>query len=97
MASGKNIITDGLSGGIGKQIVFKQYGDKTVVTRYPDMSNVQPSKAQKARRGRFAEAVQYARGILADAKQKAAYQVKIGKGKSVYHAAIKEFLERKKA
>src|SRR5689334_874814 len=96
MASGKNIVTDGLSGGIGKQIVFKQYGNKTVATRYPDMSNVKPSKAQKAKRGRFAEAVQYAQGILADAKKKAAYQLKIGKGKSVYHAAIKEFLQKGK-
>jgi hypothetical protein len=93
MASGKNAITDGLSGGIAKQLVFKQYAKGTVITRYPDMSNVKPSKAQKFRRNRFAEAVRYAQGILADDKKKAAYQSKIGKGKSVYHAAIKEYMK----
>jgi hypothetical protein len=34
-------------GQIGKQFVVKQYGKKTVITAYPDMSNVKPSKAQK--------------------------------------------------
>ena len=42
-----NIITQGLSGQIGQQVVFKRYGKKTVVSRYPDMSKVKPSKKQK--------------------------------------------------
>ena len=37
----------GLRGHIGKEIVFKKYGNKTVVTRYPDMSNVKPSVRRK--------------------------------------------------
>ncbi len=29
-----------IQGGIGRQLVFKKYGDKTVVASYPDMSKV---------------------------------------------------------
>lgn len=35
---------------IGKQIVVKQYGNKTVITAYTGMSNVKPSKLQKQKR-----------------------------------------------
>ncbi len=38
----QHFLTHGLKGQIGKQLVFKQYGKKTVVSRYPDMSNVKP-------------------------------------------------------
>jgi hypothetical protein len=42
-----NPIFHKISGQIGKQIVLKQYGDKTVVTQYPDMDRVKPSPLQK--------------------------------------------------
>lgn len=92
MAKSKNILLNGMSGTIGKQLVIKQYSHATVVTGYPDMSGVKPSKLQKHNRGRFAEAVQYAKSVLQDAKKKSEYQKKIGKGKSVYREAIKEYM-----
>jgi hypothetical protein len=61
-----NILTKGLSGQIVQQVVFKQYGKKTVVSRYPDMSNIKPSKLQKKGRNRLAEAVAYAQSINND-------------------------------
>jgi hypothetical protein len=63
MAKLSKTLPDNVSGGIGKQLVFKQYKDKTVVTSYPDMSNVKPSKLQKQKRSLFAEAVAYAQNI----------------------------------
>jgi hypothetical protein len=42
------------------------------------------------------EAIAYAQGILYNAKKKAAYQTKIGKDKSVYRDAIKEYMRIKK-
>lgn len=36
-----------LSGHIGKKVVVKQYANKTIVTAYPNMSNIKPSKKQK--------------------------------------------------
>jgi hypothetical protein len=41
-----NIIISGTSGQIGKQLVIKQYSFGTVVSKYPDMTNVKPSKKQ---------------------------------------------------
>jgi len=93
MAKSKNIITAGLRGGVGGQLVFKQYEGCTVVTKYPDMSGVKPSGLQKACRSKFLEAVKYAKGILADEVLRAAFEEKIGKGKSVYHAAIREYMK----
>ena len=43
----KNASLQGISGKLGNQLVFKQYGDKTVVTQYPDMSRVKPAASKK--------------------------------------------------
>jgi hypothetical protein len=83
-----------MRGSIGKQIVVKQYGNKTVITAYPDMSKVKPSKLQKLKRKKFAAAIEYARSIVNDPVKKAAYAKKLKKGARVYHAAIKEFLSK---
>jgi hypothetical protein len=93
MAIAKNFITAGLQGQLGKQLVFKRYGNKTVVTKYPDMSGVKPSKEQKDRRKRFAEAVAYARAINNDPVKKAAYAKRLPKGKRVYQFALQEYLK----
>lgn len=85
-----------ISGGLGRQLVFKQYKDKTVVTLYPDMSKVKPSAKQKEGRNVFAEAVAYAKGINNDPVKKAEYQKKVKAGKKVYHFAMKEYLAQHK-
>jgi len=90
----KNIILHQLRGQIGKQLVVKQYGNKTVVTRYPDMSQVKPSPLQTKRRKVFAKAVAYARGINNDPQQKIRYAKKAKRGQSVYHYALKEYLQQ---
>lgn len=89
-----SILLHQIKGKIGKQIVIKQYGKKTVVSAYPDMSGIKPSKLQKVKRKGFAEAVVYAQSILHDPAKKKAYAKKLKKGMSVYHAAIQEFLKR---
>lgn len=91
-----NVILKQLRGQIGKQLVVKQYGNKTVVSAYPDMSKIKPSKLQIKRRNYFAEAVANAQSILHDPVKKAAYTQQLKKGQSVYHAAIKEFLREMK-
>jgi hypothetical protein len=72
--------------------VVKQYGNKTVVTAYPDMTHVKPSKLQKLKRKEFASAIAYARSIIKDPVKKAAYAKKLKRGERVYNAAIKEYL-----
>lgn len=81
-------------GRLGKFVVFKTYAYGTVISNYPDMSNVKPSKKQLAEKSRFGDAVRYAKAILADPEKKAAYQATLEPGKSVYHAAIREFMNR---
>jgi hypothetical protein len=92
--SSNSILLHALRGAIGKQIVVKQYGNKTVITAYPDMSKVKPSKLQKQKRKQFAAAIEYARSIIHDPVKKTAYAMKLKKGSRVYNAAIKEFLSR---
>ncbi len=94
MARSKNILLHGSSGHIGKEFVIKKYGNKTIITAYPDMSKVKPSKLQKVKRSRFAEAVAYAQNILRDPALKAQYAKKVKQGQKVYHYAIKEFMKR---
>jgi hypothetical protein len=96
MARSKNALLKGLSGTVGKQFVFKQYRGKTVVSQYPDMSNVKPSELQKEKRSLFAEAVKFARSINNNPKQKAVYLKKAEKGQSAYHCALKEYLDKHK-
>jgi hypothetical protein len=87
-----NILFQGMSGYLGKQLVVKQYATKTVVTKYPDMSNVKPSAKQLEEKSRFSKAVKYAQAILHNPALKATYLSKVAAGQSVYHYAIKEYL-----
>ena len=75
-------------------IVIKKYGDKTVVSKYPDMSNIIPSNSQKEKRTRFAEAVSYAKTINGSSILRNDFIKRVGVVKSVYQSALKEFLQR---
>lgn len=86
-----------LSGQIGKQLVFKNYDGKTVVTRHPDMRGINPSERQKERRNIFKEAVEYAKSVCRDPGLKEIYAIKVAKGQSVYHFAIKEYMQAAKS
>jgi hypothetical protein len=92
----KNIVTQGLSGKIGKQVVFKTRNDITFISVYPDRSKVVPSEKQLAEKSRFAEAVHYAKSVLADSVKKAEVAARTPKGKLVYHQAIKDYLNNNK-
>jgi hypothetical protein len=92
--SERSLLLHHVRGQIGKQIVIKQYGKKTVITAYPNMTGIKPSKRQKQKRRKFSDAVAYAQSIIHDPARKAAYAKKLRKGQRVYNAAIKEFMRR---
>ncbi len=96
MARMDNHLLKNLNGTLGKQLVVKQYSDKTVVTKYPDMHRVKPSELQMLYKTLFAEAVAYAQAINRDPQQRTLYLEKVKKGQSVYHYALKEYLEKNK-
>lgn len=97
MARTKNgMLLNEISGGIGKQLVVKQYAYGTVVSAYPDMSHVKPSQLQQLQQTLFAKAVAYAQSITRNPVKKKAYAKKLRKGERVYNAAIKEYLAKHK-
>jgi hypothetical protein len=96
MAKTKNPLLAGFK--VGKELSNKQYIVKkrkggSFLSKYPDMSNVVPSASQLLEKSKFAQAVKYARDIVNDPVRKAAYKAR--RGSTVYHSAIKDYLEGK--
>jgi hypothetical protein len=87
----ENIILKGLSGRVGKNLVFKHYGNKTVVSAYPDMSKVKLSAKQKKENERFRKAMAYARSQMSDPESKAAYKAKATGLQKPHNLAIADF------
>jgi hypothetical protein len=96
MASIKNGLLAALSGTIGKEIVFKRYKDKTVVSKYPDMSGIQPSPLQQQQRQLMKEANAYASLAKRDPVLRAKYEKDLKPGESVFHKAKQDFFKQRK-
>lgn len=91
--SENNFLLHNVRGQLGKQIVVKHYGDKIVISAYPDMTRIKPSVKQKKRRALFSEGVVYAKAIIADPELNELYKAEVKKRGTVYNFAIKEFLD----
>jgi len=91
-----NYVTEGLSGKIGKDLVFKhnKFG-KTYTSDPADRSTVISTKSQKKLRNNFAKAVAYAKSVLKDPVKAEKYQS--GDNKSLYVRAMKDYLNQHKA
>jgi hypothetical protein len=81
----------GLRGKMGDWTYRQMYGKQTIM-KTPDMSRVKWSKAQKANRERFREAIAYARQAMADPKVRAHYE-KLGKkaDRQPFRVAVSDF------
>ncbi len=86
----ENIILAKMKGAIGKQLVYRQFNGKTVVSKYPDRSEVEYTPGQLKYREVFAKASKYASSIIKDPAKKKAYKVE--PGVSVYHTALRDFM-----
>ena len=94
MAVTESLIMQKISGHLGKQLVFKQYGDKTVVTKYPNMSNRILSNKQIRINEMMAEANYSAKTILGNEALKNAAQLRLNTTrKKLYHALVKEYFK----
>ncbi len=93
--SKNNIVTDSLSGKIGN-VIFKNYGDRTVVSKYPDMSKVVKTESQLENQYLFKAAHTYAKNMLADSKKKEAFIKTLPKGKFAYHEAVSKYMKEHK-
>jgi hypothetical protein len=94
MATTRNILMTNTSGNIDKQIVFKRYGDKTVISKYPDMSRVRRSDNQKRMNDMMEAANEAARMIMYDEKLKMEAQVRLDvTTNKLYNALVREFFQ----
>jgi hypothetical protein len=94
MAISENILLKKLSGHIGKQFVVKQYGDKTVISKYPDMSGRKLSTKQKQVNKTMTEANEAAQTVMADDQLRNAAQIRLNvTSNKLYTALIKEYFK----
>jgi hypothetical protein len=85
-----NVVMHGMKGLIGRMLVFRQKGDKTIVSKRPKRSGI-ISPGQKVINDKFQLAAVYALGVLADAPTKAAYDLVLGPNQSAYNLAIADY------
>ncbi len=89
-----NVVMQGVSGTIGKMLVFRtNAAGKTIVARRPKRSSKPLTEAQLETINRFTEAAYYAKSAIADPELKAAYQAKAKPGQSAYNMAFSDFLK----
>ena len=82
------------SGHIDKQLVFKRYGDKTVITAYPNMSKVKRSDKQKRMNDMMEAANRSAHNIMHDDKLKMEAQVRLNvTSNKLYISLVREFIQ----
>lgn len=88
-----NLITQGLSGTLGRTLVFRRVGGKTVVSTVPSPSSKAPSVAQQNQRHKFQQAILYAKSQMNDPAIKADYEsmVKDDGSSSAYNIAVADF------
>jgi hypothetical protein len=97
MAISKNLLLKQLSGHLDKLIVFKQYGDTTVVGKYPDMSRRKLSEKQKQVNENMADATYRALGIIGNEELRNAAQIRLNVTRNkLYTALIKEHFKNLK-
>lgn len=89
-----NALFKELSGALGKELVIKQYRNKTVVCVYPSAKKRKPTKLQQLYRDDFKAAVKYAQAIVRDPVRNKAYTKKLKAGEDVYHYAIREYKKK---
>lgn len=98
MAISKNILLHKLSGHIGKQFVVKQYGEKTVLAGFPDLSNREFTPKQKRNQALMTEANEEAQRIMADEEMRDRAQVRLNVTRNkLYTALIKEYFQTMQA
>lgn len=88
--SKENVVTYGLSGLIGKMLVFKKRGDKMIVSSRPKPSNKEPNEAQLAIRERFKLASIYASAAIKDPLIKEAYDSVATGNQSAFNRAFRD-------
>lgn len=94
----RNSLVNGASGTVAGDIVYKTYYDKTVISKKPDMSNrvLSPKQVQMTKLMKRANAYASHFYKSEEEKIKARIRLKLPAHKSLFHALVKEWMEKEK-
>jgi hypothetical protein len=97
MAKTDSIFFQKAFGHVGRQFVFKQYGGRTLIAKYPDMSKRVLSEKQLRNNRIMEEACYAAREIMADEEQRSAAQVRLNvTSNRLYPSLIREYFAKER-
>lgn len=88
MAISTNPLMSGVTGGIDKQIVFRRYRSKTVISAYPDMSRRKLSPKQIRRTLIMKEANERLQQIKSNATLRNEAQLRLNVPSNLLHHAL---------
>ena len=95
--SNNNIFLKGVSGKLGGQLIVKNYGDKTVLSKYPDMSKRKLSPKQKKNNDLMFDAHYAAKAIMADETLRMEAQIRLNVTRNkLYTSLIREYFQKSK-
>lgn len=89
---GNNIVTQGLSGMLGEQLVFRMRGKKTYVSKAPVQKERELSEAQILHQRKWQEAILYGKSAMASPEMKEAYKSSADETHSAYNVAVADFM-----
>ena len=94
MAENKSVITGKLRGSLGKELVFREWAGKTVVSKSPGERSGDPTPAQAATQENFLVASRYARSVKnnPDLSLAQAYAAALRPRQNVYSRALEDCL-----
>ena len=95
MAISNNPLMKGVTGSINKQIVYRNYGLKTVISAYPDMSSVKRSPKQKQQNERMKKANIEVQLIMGDEQKCNAARLRLNVQRNkLHHTLMSEHLKQ---
>ncbi|PRD54710.1 hypothetical protein [Sphingobacterium gobiense] len=91
-----NVVMQGASGKVGRNLVFRQRGDQTIIAKRPRMvaGGRELTPKQQQVQNRFLNASLYAKQAIQDPELKAAYAKKATINQTAYNVAFKDFFAR---
>ncbi len=94
MAKSKdNLIMQGTSGRVGRNLVFRLKGDQTIIAkRARPKTNREYTSDHKSVMNRFTRAALYAKAAIQDPQLKAAYQAKANVNQTAYNVAFRDYI-----
>lgn len=94
MAIQTSAIFAGYRGNVDRQLLFRQCGGKTVVSKFPDRSKVIYSELQLRAQKRFSEALSFARIVIQELGLRDTYRIKASLlgYRSAWNLAIAEYM-----